>query len=83
MAQPAWKTCMESAQPAPQQLETVLEEYGDTTSQPASMWFAPDRYQSSTSTQRAADAARDAQDAVSFDDADWDEYWQIQTEKLY
>ena len=68
-----------------QPLATIVEEDGgDATSQPASMWSPPDGYQSSTSTQRAADAARDAQDFTSlFDDADWDEQWRIYTEDLY
>ena len=40
-------------------------------------------YQSSTSAQRAGDAARDAQDAASLDDADWDEYWRVATEDIH
>ena len=32
---------------------------------------------------RAGDAARDAQDAVSLDDADRDEHWRVATEDIY
>ena len=70
MAQPAWKTRIENAQPALQPLEIVQEEDGDTTSAAASMWSPPDGYQLSTCMQRAADAAKDAQDNVDLSDAD-------------
>ena len=83
MVQPAWKTRVENAQLALQPLETVQEEDGDTASAAASTWSPPDGYQSSTSTQRAADAAKDAQDDVDLSDADWDEFWRIQTEGIY
>ena len=46
---------------------------------------ALDGYQSSTSTQRAGDAVRDAaqRDADPLDEADSEEYWQLHTEDLY
>ena len=98
MAQPAWKTRTESDQPAvtlqPRQpvstlpgssifFDTVVEEDGDATSAAAaSTWSPPDGYQSSTSTQRNADAARDAQDDASLESADWDEFWKFQTDNI-
>ena len=83
MAQPAWKTRMESAQQASQQLDTVFEEDRDTTNAATNTWPPPDGYQSSTSTQQAGDAAKDAQDDVELSDSDWVEYWRVQTEDLY
>ena len=46
---------------------------------------APEGYQSSISTQRNADAARDAQleDESDMDEDDFDEYWRIRTEDVY
>ena len=84
MARPAWKTRVENSQPAFQPMETLQEEDGDTNSAAASMWSLPDGYQSSTSTQRAGDAARDAlDDSDLLSDAHWDECWRIQTERIY
>ena len=65
LAQPPWKTRMQSAMRETPTLEVVQEEEGETTNQPASYWSTPsehgswsppDGYQSSTSTQRAGDA---------------------------
>ena len=68
MAQPAWKTQLQRTQPGFKPLPPVLEEDGDTTSAAASV-RSP-----ATSTQRNADAARDAQDSSSLlDDADTDD----------
>ena len=49
------------------------------------MWGAPEGRQSSTSTQRNADAARDAQLVIErdVDEDDFDEYWSIRTEDIY
>ena len=74
MAQPAWKTQLQRTQPGLQPLTPVLAEDGDTTSHAANMWSAPDGYLSSTSTQRDAGAARDAQDSSSFLDDAGNEY---------
>ena len=46
-------------------------------------WSGPDSYQSSTSTQRAADAARDSQREEEQDllhEGEWEEFWRTQTE---
>ena len=67
LAQPAWKTPMERAQQSSQTLAPIFEaqsaqDDADSTSAAPSMWSPPEGYQSSTSTQRNADAARDAQE---------------------
>ena len=94
LAQPAWKTRAQSAMREMPALEVVQEEEGETTSQPASNWSPPrehgpwpppDNYQSSTSTQRAGNAARDAaqRDADLLDEADFEEHWRLHKEDLY
>ena len=44
-------------------------------------WSPPEGYQSSISTQRAGDAALDAQDDdISLEGEDWDKFWNYQTD---
>ena len=88
MAQPAWKTNMQQQQ-QPSTMPIVVEgqhshDESDSSVAP-SFWSPPDGYHSSTSTQRNADAARDAQqdhDSTLLDEADWDDYWGIHTENF-
>ena len=79
MTQPALKTQMHRQQFQP--LSTVMEHQPSqddaASSSPAADVSSPsDGYQSSTSLQRAADAARDAQyKDEELSDVDWLEYW--------
>ena len=55
-----------------------------TAARPTSMWTPLDGYQSATSTQGRADAARDAQEeAVDLlTENEWEEFWRMHTEDL-
>ena len=83
MAKPAWKTQLQRQQF--QAMTTVMEvqppqQDAESSSAAASIWSPLEGYQASTSTQRNADAARNAaQDSSSLlDEADGDEYWHSQ-----
>ena len=68
-------------------MPTAVETQPDqesNTSVAASYWSPPNSYQFSTSTQRNADAARDAlDDNDQLSEADWDEHWRIHTQDIY
>ena len=85
IAQPAWKTQLQRTQPGSTLLAPVMEEDVDSTSVAASMWSPPESYQSSTSTQRQADLARDAQDEADdlVSESEWEEHWRTQAEQMY
>ena len=78
-AQPAWKT--QTQRQYFQPITTVMESQpsqddAESSSAAADVWLAPDGYQSSISTRRNADAARDAHhENDDLSDVDWLEHW--------
>ena len=69
-------------------MPTVIETQPDQESDAnaaASYWSPLDGYKSSTSTQRNADAARDAQQEANdlLSEGEWLENWHILTENIY
>ena len=88
LAQPLWKLLLQQQKQQRQQhMPTVSETTDDSDFMPLpSQWSPPDGYQSSTSTQRSADATMNAEldeGEHELDDNDWDEYWRIMTEDIY
>ena len=87
VAQPHWKQLLQMSKQQQQHMPTVLESQHVTNESDSmfspSLWSAPEGYQSSTSTQRNADAARDAQleNERDMDEDDFVEYWRASGRK--